>query len=266
MAIAQVRSSRPKLVPKVLQLVGQVLSFAAHDLGLEVNAAKVLREKLKGVEKRPRMDKHPAITDWPGLAALLDKIDSSTLYPSTRNALLLQAYTAQRSGEVASARWCEFDLEAGVWSIPRSRMKISDTATRPHDQRLVLPKIARDLLDRIPKDSDFLFPPRHGESDSISVEAFSQSFQRLGFRGVATPHGWRSSLKTLASDASDSDGRPLFADRWVEDVLDHAPRGIEAHYTRSQAESGMARVLHWWGEQLTAALKQHQELRRTLAQ
>lgn len=256
-ALSAVRVERPKLAPKVLQLIGQVLSYSAHDLDLDGNAAKTLRDKLKVSEKPVKMDRLPAITHWAGLGELLYRIDTSTLYPTTRWALLLQAYTAQRSGEVAGARWEEFDLEAGEWTIPRERMKVSDPDVKPFDQRLTLPKVAIELVRKIPKTSDWLFTPRHGDADRITVEAFSQAFARLGFRGVATPHGWRSALKTLANDAADEDGRPLFANRWVEDVLDHSVKGVEGHYTRAQAEKGMARVLAWWGESLELAMKEH---------
>lgn len=264
-ALASVRAERPKLAPKVLQLVGQVLSYAAHDLKLEANAAKVFREKIKASEKPVKMDKLPAITEWPGLGELLHKIDTSTLYPTTRWALLLQAYTAQRSGEVAYARWCDFDLEAGVWTIPRARMKTSDTDIKPDDHLLILPPSVVTMLRKMPKSSDWLFPPRHGEADCITVEAFSQAFQRLGFRGVATPHGWRSAIKTLANDAADEDGRPLFAERWVEDVLDHVVTGVEAHYTRSKAALGMGKVLAWWAQQLDQAVITHCQQQRPAA-
>lgn len=256
-ALLTVRAQRPKLAPKVLQLIGQVLSYAAHDINLEANAAKILREKLKASEKPVKMDKLPAITNWEGLGELLHTIETSSLYPTTRWALQMQAYTAQRSGEVAGATWKEFDIDTGVWTIPRSRMKTSDPDKKPYDQRLVLPEIAIKLLRKIPRTSDWLFTPRHGESDCITVEAFSQAFQRLGFRGLATPHGWRSALKTLANDAADDDGRPLFSDKWVEDVLDHSVGGIQAHYTRAQADNGMAKVLAWWGQHLERAMDAH---------
>ncbi|MDO9069065.1 MAG: hypothetical protein Q7W05_11490, partial [Deltaproteobacteria bacterium] len=172
---------------------------------------------------------------------------------------------AQRSGEVAYARWCDFDLEAGVWTIPRARMKTSDTDIKPDDHLLILPPSVVTMLRKMPKSSDWLFPPRHGEADCITVEAFSQAFQRLGFRGVATPHGWRSAIKTLANDAADEDGRPLFAERWVEDVLDHVVTGVEAHYTRSKAALGMGKVLAWWAQQLDQAVITHCQQQRPAA-
>jgi integrase len=261
-ALAPVKSTTPKNAPRVLAVISQVISYAAHDLKLEINPAKVLREKIKVSEKPVKFDRLPAITDWDGLGRLLSKIKTSSLYPSTRWALTLQAYTAQRSGEVALARWKDFDLEQGVWTLPRADMKVSDAEKKPHDHRLLLPPVVVDFLRTIPKDSDWLFPPRHGESDHITIEAFSQAFQRLGFRGVAVPHGWRSSLKTLTIDAVDEDGRPLFAERWVEDVLDHSVKGVEAHYTRDRAEQGMGRVLAWWAENLERACKKANDVKK----
>lgn len=51
---------------------------------------------------------------------------------SVRRAHLLTAFTAQRIGEIAGARWDEFDLQAGTWSIPRARMKRKDAQRDPH--------------------------------------------------------------------------------------------------------------------------------------
>ncbi|MBS1188946.1 MAG: hypothetical protein H6R10_738 [Rhodocyclaceae bacterium] len=252
-ALADAKARLPKMAPKLLALIARVISYAAHDLDLDANAAKTLRDRWKATEKPVKMDKLPAITDWAGLGRLLNAIEHSSLYLTTRIALLLQAYTAQRSGEVAGARWDEFvfhDDGTATWTIPRSRMKVSDWNAKPYHQVIKLPAEAANLVRRLPKTTDFLFVPRHGEADCITVEAFSMSFQRLGFRGVAVPHGWRSALKTLANDAADSDGRPLFSQRWVEDVLDHTVRGVEGHYTRAQAEQGMARVLTWWAKEL----------------
>lgn len=41
-----------------------------------------------------------------------------------RDGLKLTVLTAVRSNETRFAKWSEFDLEAGTWSIPRNRMKM----------------------------------------------------------------------------------------------------------------------------------------------
>jgi len=258
-----VRRDQPKLAPKVLMLIGQVLSFVSSKEGLASNQARLLKAELRSVEKPVTFTKLPAVTDLAGLGRLFSAIENSSLYITTRIALLLQAYTAQRSGEVAGTRRDEFKfLEDGgvIWTIPRSRMKVSDWGLKPYDQVLVLPAAVGNLIKRLPTDTEYLFTPRHGDAKHITVEAFSMAFQRLGFRGVAVPHGWRSSLKTMAEDAADADDRPLFSSLWVEGVLDHSPRGVSAHYQRGKLEQGMARVLAWWAQQIDLAITTHRNL------
>lgn len=252
-SLETVRRDKPKLAPKILMLIGQVLAFVSSKEGLTSNQARLLKAELRSVEKAVTFERLPAITDLAGIGRLISSIDNSSLYLTTRIALLLQAYTAQRSGEVAGARRDEFKfLDDGcvIWTIPRSRMKVSDWRLKPYDQVLILPAAVGNLIKRLPTDTEYLFSPRHGAADHITVEAFSQAFQRLGFRGVAVPHGWRSSLKTLAEDAADADDRPLFSSLWVEGVLDHSPPGISVHYQRGKLEKGMAMVLAWWAQQL----------------
>lgn len=262
-SLGTVRRDRPKLAPKILMLLGQVLSFVSSNAGLSSNQARLLKAELKSVEKSVRFEKLPAVTDLAGLGRLFLAIENSSLYLTTRIALLLQAYTAQRSGEVAGARRDEFkcmDDGGVIWTIPRSRMKVSDWGIKPYDQALVLPATVGNLIKRLPTDTEYLFTPRHGDAKHITVEAFSMAFQRLGFRGVAVPHGWRSSLKTMVEDAADTDDRPLFSSLWVEGVLDHSPRGVSAHYQRGKLEQGMARVLAWWAQQLDLAVTTHRDL------
>lgn len=255
-ALEKVRREQPKLAPKVLLLIGQTLAAVTSKAGLSSNQARLLKSELKAIENKVSFNKLPAVTDIDGIGKLLQAIENSSLYLTTRVALLLQAYSVQRSGEVAGARRCEFlfmDDGRVTWTIPRRRMKISSWEKKPYDQVLVFPAAVGQLIRRLPDDTDYLFVPRHGEADHLTVEAFSGAFQRLGFRGVAVPHGWRSSLKTMAEDAIGDDDRPLFSASWIEGVLDHSPPGISAHYQRSKTERGMERVLAWWSDLLEAA-------------
>ena len=57
-------------------------------------------------------------------------------------ALELAVLTATRTSEVLNAKWAEFDLDAGLWTIPAERMK----ARREH--RVALSKRALDDRQR----------------------------------------------------------------------------------------------------------------------
>lgn len=138
-------------------------------------------------------------------------------------------------------------------------MKISDWQKKPYDQVLHLTKSVTRELKRLPVIDGCVFKPRFGDSPHISVESLPTAFWKIGYKGVAVPHGWRSSLKTMAEDSFDEDERPLFAPSWVEAVLDHAPPGISSHYQRGKAERGMKRVLWWWSDLLDESLRKHEQ-------
>lgn len=259
-AVEPARERYPKLAPKIIALIGQVLAAVAGKEKLPLNAARALKAELKSTEKAVSFERHPAITDEAGIGKLLYAIENGKANLPTRIALLLQAYSAQRTGEIVGAMWGEFAFQEDgsvIWTIPRKRMKVSDLKKKPYDQVLHLTGSATRLLKRLTVEGDYLFRPRTGGANHISVEALPAAFWKIGYRGIAVPHGWRSSLKTLAEDSLDEDERPLFAPSWIEAVLDHAPPGVSAHYHRGKAERGMKRVLTWWSGVLDGAQEAH---------
>lgn len=64
--------------------------------------------------------------------------------------------TAARTGETIGAKWDEFDLKAGVWTIPASRMK----AAVEHRVPLSTKAVEIVLALRQDKQSDYVFPGR----------------------------------------------------------------------------------------------------------
>ena len=87
--------------------------------------------------------------------------------------------------EVAEARWCEFDLDRKLWTIPAERMKGKNEVARPHDREPVAVKISiRRAVPRrrqpafgasplqieparIVRQSEFIFHPFHAQSPQV---------------------------------------------------------------------------------------------------
>src|SRR6202023_1524449 len=69
-----------------------------------------------------------AITEPMAFGGLLRAMRGYEGAPETKAALELLALTFVRPGELRAAEWVEFDLDAGVWSIPGEKMKMK----RPH--------------------------------------------------------------------------------------------------------------------------------------
>ena len=241
LSMLDLKKSYPKSYPKVLLRLRQVFDYLKHDGLVETNPATSLQSKIKSSEKLVKTDFYKALTDFKSLRALLSTIKSSEL--PAKNALILQAYTVQRSGEVVGAKWSEFDFDNNTWTIPRSRMKIRD---REGDQVLILPVELIALINTWQNDSEYLFPLLRNKNKHLLGGQLSVSLVKLGYKDIHLPHSWRSALKTLATQQIEDD-RPKFADRWAEDLLDHLPKlDIEKHYLRKKNLDGMKLVLSWW--------------------
>ncbi len=227
-----------------------------HAIGLKLvasNPVDSVRALVANTSKAKQKRHFPSLTDIGELRKLAKRIVNMNGSASIRNAMLLQAHTCQRSNEIALTRWVEFDLVEGTWTIPRSRMKISEPESRgPHV--LYLPPKLVSWLKTLPRAGEYTFAHPGNEDASVPINPGSMDKamrSALGMSGKHVPHGWRASLRTRARDAADEDGRPLFNMEWVEAVLDHLPeKSIEAAYTRAPAVVGGGRVLAWWCDQL----------------
>lgn len=96
---------------------------------------------------------------------------------ATRAALLFLILTAARSGEVRGATWEEFDLTAGIWTIPAERMK----AKAAHRVALSAPALA--LGKRLKEQKlheTLLFPSPRGKvlSDMVLTSFLAGSKRR----------------------------------------------------------------------------------------
>ena len=112
-------------------------------------------------------------------------------------ALEFAVLTATRTSEVLNAQWSEFELDAGLWTIPAERMK----ARREH--RVALSKRALAIVTELSaaRSSDFVFPGQK-PGKPLSNMALLMLLDRMGRRGAITAHGFRSTFSDWASEVS----------------------------------------------------------------
>ncbi len=139
----------------------------------------------------------------------------------SRLALLFIIHTACRSLEVRGARWAEIDLQAGEWTVPAERMKMSREHVVP------LTTGARAILERAHSvrrhDTDLIFPSSVGKA--LSDNTLSKLLRDAEIDG--TPHGFRTSFKVWASENG-------VRDEVSEAVLAHGdPDRVRAAYRRT---------------------------------
>jgi integrase len=152
-------------------------------------------------------------------------------------ALELAILTTARTGEVLGARWTEFDLNAGLWTIPAERMK----ARREH--RVPLSARALEIVKILAaaKSSDYVFSgQREGKPlSSMSMLMLLRRMQRLD----VTAHGFRSAFSDWASEVSP------FSAELRETALAHTiDNKSEAAYRRGDALERRRAMMEAWAQ------------------
>jgi len=151
-------------------------------------------------------------------------------------AMQLIILTATRTSEVIEAKWNEFDLEAGLWVIPKGRMK----GFREH--RVPLSRQALLVLERVKWDnrtSEFVFPSTKPDK-AISNMTCLAALRRMG-RTDLTVHGFRSTFRDWAAEST------AYPRDVCEMALAHAIEDkSEAAYRRGDLLDKRARLMNEW--------------------
>lgn len=227
---------------RVFQRVRAVFRYAiAHDL-VSVDPTYPLKP---GEIFKPREVRHRAALHEQDVSLFFARLADYAAEGSTREALELLALTAVRPGELRGARWDEIDLQAAMWSIPAERMKMK----APH--RIPLSSQALALLARLPREDEqeLLFPSPYYPGKPLSENTFNSAMARLGYKGQATAHGFRTLFSTAANEAG-----------WAPDVIEaqlaHRDRNeVRAAYNRAQWMADRTRLMQWWADRLDALRK-----------
>lgn len=211
------------------------------------NPAEIAREL---IPRRKLKGRRPAFETLPELGDVLRRARQAHLSPAVHVAHRLCAFTAARMGNVISADWSEFDLKAGLWTIPRVKMKAQD---RHFDHLVFLgPVIAAEIrawhaLNSAPK-AGIVFPSVAGAGRHITHESIEKVYRvTLGLKDRHTPHGWRAAFSTLARDAG-------FNRDAVELALDHVHDSEVARaYDRGARRPERVKLAAWWNDELARA-------------
>lgn len=166
-------------------------------------------------------------------------------------ALEFAILTAARSGEVRGATWAEIDMQAGVWTIPGSRMK----AGKEH--RVPLSDAALAVLAALPEGEpdDIVFKAQKG--GKLSDMTVSAVLRRMAVPAV--PHGFRSTFRDWAGE------RTNHPREVAEAALAHAIGDkVEAAYRRGDAFEKRRVMMQAWADFLARVEQPAQvvELRR----
>lgn len=232
-ALAPIWLLIPETARRILQRVRTVLEYS-HLEGWCPHEAS-LRSVPKGLPRQPVEEKHFVAMPYSEVPDLVWRIGN---LPSSagREALLFTIYNAVRSGETRLARWPEFDLDAAIWSIPATRMKMR----QPHFIPLS-PAAVAVLRRRWPlraSDDGLVFSTRG--TKPISDMTMTKVLRDLGSPKI-TVHGFRSSFTDWAAE------RTNFPTAVVDKALAHKlVDRVEAAYRRTDFFEKRRQLMNAW--------------------
>ena len=223
---------------KIRQWLHQIFLYGLAKGVVDANPAT----DLSVVAAPPKAARHHPHVTFAELPELLSKVESANIHSLTRHAIRLLTLTAVRPGELRQAPWSEFDLEAGIWTIPKERMK----ARRPHV--VPLPRQAVAILRQLKEITgrySLVFAGANPERP-MSENTVNKALRLMGYEGRQTGHGFRHLLST------ELNGRGYNKD-WIERQLAHGDSDeIRGTYNHAAYVEQRREMMQAWADSIDA--------------
>jgi len=227
---------------RVMQVCGQVFRYGIATGRCKRDIARDLQGALT-----PHKKTHQAAVRPEELPLLLQAIANYDEIGDrqTRLALQLLTLTFVRTNELIGAEWPEFDLEAAIWTVPASRMKMKAEHIVPLSRQAVV--ILRELRE-IGGGSRFVFPGRHRDKP-ISNNTMLFALYRLGYKGKMTGHGFRAVASTILNETG-------FRPDVIEKQLAHCEQDeVRGAYNRAEYLPDRVKMMQSWANLIDAKAK-----------
>lgn len=230
----------PDTARRILQRIGTTLDYA-HIKGF-VPEEISLRSVTRGLPRQTRQVTHLAAMPYAKVPAFMKELLALENCVG-RDALKLTVLTAVRSNETRFAKWGEFDLDTGTWSIPGSRMKMKE----PHVVPLSLAALSlmcrlrdeRIALDGNIEPAQLVFEGLRGKP--ISDVTMLKAIRDMKIATI-TVHGFRSSFTDWVAEQTD------FPKEVADKALAHrVPNAVEAAYRRTDFFEKRRTLISAWG-------------------
>lgn len=223
----------------VLQRIKAVFNYAIRTERAENNPAV----PLTGLIRAPKQ-KHQPASSREELTEFYRRLQSEQIRQPTRIAVML---IFVRAGELRRVEWAEFDFQAAEWRIPAEKMKMK----APHIVPLAdWPLELLAELKEMTGYSRYLFPSAHDPEKYMSENTLSYLTGRMGYKGIATPHGFRA----LASSILNEQGYNPDA---IERQLAHVEEDrIRAAYNRADYMDERREMMQWYSDYLRERYRQ----------
>lgn len=228
---------------RVFQRLRSIFRYAiAHDL-----IATDPTYPLKPAEIfKPRKVEHRAALSERDVPTFLHRLAGYEGDPTTAAALTLLMLTAVRPGELRGARWDEIDTERKLWRIPAERMKMKTEHTVPLSEQALA---VLDIMRPITGAGALVLPSPFYPGKPLSDGTLNSALARMGYKGIATAHGFRTLFSTCANEAG-------WNRDFIEKQLAHEDRDdVRGAYNRAQWLDERAKMMQWWADRIDVLRK-----------
>jgi integrase len=218
-----------------------------------------LKAKLGSARKLGKLDRKTgervarsnlAAMPYADVPAFMQKLHETTGVAA--RALQFVILCASRSGEVFGMTFDEIDLDAHMWAVPGSRMKMGKDHSVPLSDAAI--DILNAQLDARSEKQVYVFESpvpqsgkvhRDGAHKPLSSMSLMMTMRRLG-AGEYTVHGFRSAFRDWAGD------KTHFPREVCEAALAHTVGGVEGAYRRGSALEKRRELMAAWAAYLTS--------------
>ncbi len=229
-----------EMAARVLQRMRSVFRHAVVTERIETNP--MLDVKPEEV-LRPRQTEHRAALPERDVPEFLSRLDAYNGDPTTKFALQLLILTAVRPGELRGARWEEVDFTTATWRIPAERMKMKAEHIVPLSREAIG---VLNAIKPLTANDPLAFPSPFYPGRPISENTLNSALARMGYKGIATAHGFRSLFSTVANEHGHDPDH-------IERQLAHVERNqTRAAYHRAVYVKERAKLMQWWADWLDA--------------
>ena len=224
---------------RTLQLASAVFRYAVSTARLSSDPTRDLR----GALTAPTVTHYAAITEAKSVGELMRAIDGYEGQGLSRLAMQLAPHVYVRPGELRHAEWKEIDLDAGLWVIPASKMKMGKAHHVPLSRQSVV------LLREVHVASGpagYVFPSIRTGSRPMSENTINAALRRLGdSSNEMTAHGFRAMASTLLNESG----------KWHPDAIERAlshrdTDKVRAAYDRGTHWKERVEMAQWWSDYL----------------
>lgn len=228
------RRGSPSSAKLLRTWIGGVFRYAAGELLVETDPTWPLRNTIRA--PKTQHIQHLAAKEIPAFLQALERVQAEH---ATKIAAKLLWLTVVRTVELRCAEWQEFDLDAAMWKLPASRMKMREPHAVPLSEQAVALLRA---LQPLTGNGRYVFPGRKDREQPLTHEAFRDVFNRAGYAGKFTPHGVRSTFSTYFNEAN--------VDlELIELTLAHAERNkVRGAYNHAKKMRARRQLLQQWAD------------------